>query len=349
MHASPKLPLALLICLVTVAVPLKSQGTVHYPDANTPPTVATPGGWFPWFTNTTGVRYQIRIPASAFATLTLPINLDSIGFVLGTTVTGAPATYSQFRINLGPSATPALTNSFSTNLVPGTETLVADLSGTTIAAQAAAGVWYDVTFTAPYAYAGGDLILDVQSQIPTGGTYLRSGVSTLVPRLSNNAYTGTQTTGTLGATNGVKVRFGWSLSGPPEYQVNTAGAGLTINGVLGNSGIPAQPTLTVGSAVSAFATGGSVGFPWEVGISLLPLVPRSAGALVTADNELVNVDITDPNLFLLWNFFQSPPFAPLSLGYPTGAPSVVSLQLIIIDPTVVSGVRCSQPSRVTVQ
>lgn len=339
---------ALSIVVLAVLAAAAPAQFVHYPDDNTPPNAATPGGWYPWFTNATGVRYQIRIPATAFAAVPLPINLTSIGFVLGTTNTGVAATYSLMQFRLGPSAVAALTNTFATNLLPGTETLVADASGQTYQPQVTTGVWIDIPFPAVFPYGGGDLILDVQSQIPSGGAYHRSAVSSLVPRLTNTAYTGSQTTGTLGSSSGVKVRFGWTTSGPPEFQVNQPGASLAINGVAGNVVAPATVAITIGQPAAAVLASSNLGLPWEVGLGLAPLVPRSAGGLSLADGQVVNLDITDPFLTLLWNFFQSPPFTPLALAYPTGGASTLSLQMLVVDPAQASGLSCSQPNRVTV-
>lgn len=345
----PRTPIVVAFIIAVAATAVGQGPFVHYPDDNVAPNFTTPGGWYPWFTNATGTRYQIRIPATAFASVTLPVNLTSIGFVLGTTANGLPATYSVMQFRLGPSAAPALTNTFATNLAPGTETLIADVSGSTYQPQVATGVWIDIPLTSIYPYTGGDLVLEIQSRIPTGGTYHRSSVSALVPRLTNSAYNGTQTTGTLIASNGVKVRFALAPAGPPEYQVNSVAASLLVNGIQGNVGAPATFTVPIGLAVNAIFSSTNLGFPWEIGLGPAPLVPRSGGALTTADGELVNLDVTDPSLFLFWGLFQSPPYANATLAYPTGGPSVLSVQFLIIDPIALSGVRCAQASRVTVQ
>ncbi|HYC78635.1 MAG TPA: hypothetical protein VEI02_13490 [Planctomycetota bacterium] len=213
--------LSVVALLALAAVPLRSQTPfAYYPDDNVAPNYSAPGGWFPWFTNTTGIRIQFLVPASVFTTQGMT-SLGSIGFFTGgSTPASTNATFSIFQVRIGPAALPALTNTFDNNLLPGTETLVYDAPFSTY--PFSTGQWTDLPFSAPYALPGGAIIVDVRSQIPVGGAYLASTVSSTVPRVVNSAYTG-QATGTLGASSGSKMRF---APGGNHLTVVTSGGGV---------------------------------------------------------------------------------------------------------------------------
>jgi hypothetical protein len=212
----------LLSAVAFVASPAaKAQGHVYYPDDNVAPNYSAPAGWFPWFTNATGTRIQMLVPASAFASTAAP-GLSSIGFFLGgSTPANTNATFTILQIRIGPAGSPTLTNTFATNLVPGTETLVVDAPGTTIAPSG--GAWVDFPFTSMLATPTGSIVVDIQTQIPSGGAYLQSTVSSSVPRCVQGTYTG-QTTGTLGTSSGCKMRFGLVLEN--ILNVATSGGGV---------------------------------------------------------------------------------------------------------------------------
>lgn len=135
----------------------------------------------------------------------------------------------------------------------------------------------------------------------------------------------------------------------PEYQVNQPGASLVVGGVLGTSQAFALVNLSSGQSTIASFTSNNQGQPWEAGIGNAPLIPLSLGALTTVDGQILNLDITDPALTLLWNLFQSPPFVNLTLPVAFTGPSTLSIQLAVLDPGASSGLRLSQPVRVIVQ
>lgn len=212
---------ATALAVALLLAPAKAQSFLYYPDDNTGASYSAPAGWYPWYTNTTGSRLQILVPASAFSGFPGGV-LTSIGSYLGNSVPAGAAsvTFSIFQVRIGPAAVPALTNTYAANLLPGTETLVIDAPGVTLPVNAA-GSWQDVPFTAPWVYPGGDLIVDFQTQIPAGGPYFHSTVSSAVPRCVSATYTG-QTTGTLGASSGTKVRFGYN----PENILTATTSGM---------------------------------------------------------------------------------------------------------------------------
>jgi hypothetical protein len=210
------------VFVLAAALPCQAQSFAYYPDDNMPPNFAAPAGWYPWFTNTTGSRLQILVPASALASIAGPIT--SIGGFLGNsapTAGAASVTFANFQVRIGPAGVPALTNTFATNLVPGTETLVVNSPGLTLPVNPAGG-WQDVPLNVPYILPGGAIVVDFQSSIPVGGVYFQSSVSSTVPRCVAATYTG-QATGTLSAGSGTKVRFGYA----PEnlFIATTTGGG----------------------------------------------------------------------------------------------------------------------------
>jgi hypothetical protein len=137
--------------------------------------------------------------------------------------------------------------------------------------------------------------------------------------------------------------------GLPEYQVNQAAASLSINGIQGTGQSFALVNLLVGQTASVSLASTSVGQPWEVVAGVAPLIPRSAGALVITDGQLVNVDLSDAALTFVWNFFQSPPFANAVLPVSFPAPGLLSLQMAVLDPNSPVGFALSQPVRLVIQ
>ena len=78
------------------------------------------------------------------------------------------------------------------------------------------------------------------------------------------------------------------------------------------------------------------------------MIPASAGAFLTPDGDLVNIDLADPLFSFLWGGFASPPFANMTLPISFASPTSISGQLAVGDPTSITGARLSQPVRVIV-
>ncbi|MAG58087.1 MAG: hypothetical protein CMJ83_17510 [Planctomycetes bacterium] len=150
--------------------------------------------------------------------------------------------------------------------------------------------------------------------------------------------------------NMIQVR---DLSATPEYQTNAfPGASLDINGVQGTNQTAATVTIPTGVPATLNLGSTNAGQLWDLGSGLAPLIPASAGALTTSDGQIVNLDIADPTLGFWFNLLQGPTWgpttsvsAPFSLSFATG----VSLQMIVVDPSLLSGVALSQPVRLIVQ
>ena len=244
--------IAVALVLAT-AVPCQAQSFAYYPDDNTPPNYAAPAGWYPWFTNATGCRLQILVPASALAGITGPIT--SIGGFLGNSspTAGQPSvTFANFQVRIGPAGAAALTNTFATNLVPGTDTLVVNQQNLTMTVNPAGG-WQDLPLPVPYNLPGGPIVIDWQSSVPTGGVYFLSSVSATVPRCVAATYTG-QATGTLSTGSGSKVRLGYALD---NLLVATTTGGGT--GDLSLSLTMITPGAVEGYTLATFTAIGPVG------------------------------------------------------------------------------------------
>ncbi len=276
----------LFVSLLASAPSLAQQAYVYYPYDNVAPNYATPAGWYPMYTNATGIRLQIMVPASAFSSFASS-GLTSIGFFCGNSVPAATnVTYSILQVRIGPAAVPALTATFAANLLPGTETLVVNLPGTTYTPNPA-GAWLDIPFGANFPVPTTNIIVDVQTQIPTGGAYLGCSVGATVPHCVSTADTGTQTTGTLSTASGSKVRFG----GIPE---NILGA------VTGGSG---TGDLTL--SLTNINTSAGAGY--------LLLTTDGTHALGTGPMFGIYPDATT------WGIFSSPLFPGNPLHFPLGA------------------------------
>ena len=206
-------------CLVTAAT---AQNVVYYPDDNVAPNYTAPAGWSPWFTNAVGSRLQTLVPASVF-TGVIGAGLNSIGFYLGNSIPGSTtAVFTVMQVRIAPSPSGILTDTFATNLPPGVATLVVDLPGSMYAPSA--GAWVDLSFLANYPIPTGAIVVDIQTQIPSGGAYLHSTVGSTVPRCVQVNYTG-QSTGTLGAAFGPKMRFGYQPNNLLSVVTSGGGAG----------------------------------------------------------------------------------------------------------------------------
>lgn len=123
----------------------------------------------------------------------------------------------------------------------------------------------------------------------------------------------------------------------PEYETNSPGSNLDVDGV---QGTPCQPAVTVqsqGAAGLANFASTNVGLGFEAVIAAAPLISVSGGALVTANLQFLNVNVAAPALLFLNggavpNFLVPFPGA-FSVGYtaPQG-PFVLSIQMANIDP-----------------
>ncbi len=159
---------------------------------------------------------------------------------------------------------------------------------------------------------------------------------------------GTATTGGRLAS----VRLGYT-SGPPSFapswELNSAASSLDINGVstqlaCGLNAAVSNQCVGVSSNVALNST--NVGFPFDVVYGSLPLAPGgSAGSFATANGQLVNVDVTDPNLGFLLGLAFTSPFANAVIPFSSPVPLAISSQLLNIDVSNPDGFALSAAAR----
>lgn len=168
---------------------------------------------------------------------------------------------------------------------------------------------------------------------------------------ANYLYLYVNNTGVTGA-GGIQFSATIAVYPPPEYQTNSFLAGLNVNGVFGTSHVPAAPTLLTGATGTLSLVSTVAGQPWDLGAGSAPLVPASAGAVTTSDGQIVNLDLSDPTLSLWFNFLQGPTFPPvliMSIPFSIPVATSISAQMIIVNPSMSSGIALSGATRLTIQ
>jgi hypothetical protein len=230
---------------------------------------------------------------------------------------------------------------------PGTGTVTCTISGLTV------GNFYEIQIwstddrggagwrTSDWADACGAVGASLSGHSVTG---IFSATST-----SQTFCNGPQQSISYNLINMIQVR---NLSATPEYQVNAPPASLDVNSVQGTSQMVAAVTIPVGiSATLNFGSTNS-GQAWDMGIGSAPLIPASAGALQTSNGQIVNLDLADPTLNLWFNFLQGPmwgPSATISIPFSFPLATSLSAQMVVVAPTMSSGIALSQPVRLIVQ
>ena len=135
-----------------------------------------------------------------------------------------------------------------------------------------------------------------------------------------------------------------------QYQTNSALMGLDVNGSQGFPWTPATVTLPAGAAATLNMSSSNLGFLWDLGYGPAPLLPASGGGLATAGGQVLNLDLGDPLFGTLWNYSLSP-YGFVNVAIPFSVPNsgAVSLQMLILAPSLPDGVALSQPTRLIVQ
>ncbi|MAG55595.1 MAG: hypothetical protein CMJ83_04815 [Planctomycetes bacterium] len=142
------------------------------------------------------------------------------------------------------------------------------------------------------------------------------------------------------------------LSGTPQYQTNSGLGSLDVNGVQGTTQSPAIVNVPIGTTATLGLGSTNAGMLWDLGSGLAPLISVSAGAFVLPDGQIVNLDVSDPTLSFWFNLLQGPtwiPWGALSIPFSVPVPAAVSMQMVVVSPTLPSGVVLSQPVRLIVQ
>lgn len=201
--------------------------------------------------------------------------------------------------------------------------------------------------------AGGELLATLGPLTMTGGTQIVTGQITIPPVVAGNTRLrvrlsyGTMASGTEACANN---NFGncedYSVStggGPvtPEYQVNQPSASHDIDGVQGTAFSTANVNKCAGDGFVVNLNSSNVGFPFDVLVSPIPVVPVSQGGLWTG-NQAVNVNLAA----FVFGFggFTTPFFGNLALPFSFGAAADFYTQMAVVDPSNPDGIAISQPN-----
>ncbi len=137
----------------------------------------------------------------------------------------------------------------------------------------------------------------------------------------------------------------------PEWQVNQAGSSLDINGVQGTMFGKALSTVCTGATVTANFASVNTLMPFEVLLSPTASIGFSAGAMGTANGQLLNIGLGGPLLWLnggvFMNFVPFPGTFAATFGVGT-SPLTLSAQQIVVDPTNPDGFALSQAPQLDV-
>ncbi len=144
-----------------------------------------------------------------------------------------------------------------------------------------------------------------------------------------------------------------SVQNPPaNYQVNSAPATFTVNGINGTPYNKAVANLvatncSLGSANVALSSS-NPGNAWDLAITVGPGVPVTAGGFYTGGGQIVNINVFDPTLSFLNGLTFAVPFANFTLPLQLSAPFDVSAQMIILDALSPDGFTLSQLNEIHV-
>lgn len=138
------------------------------------------------------------------------------------------------------------------------------------------------------------------------------------------------------------VGLGPFIPGTPAWQCNQTNSSVDINGAVDPG--PSGPMVTetgVNSAVS-INLGGLSGMPWEMAITAPEGgVPLGGGGIAIAGPQVINVDLTAPSLFFLYNLGFANSFVPLSIPANSSTAAKYSMQMVVLDPAQPSGTALS--------
>ena len=156
------------------------------------------------------------------------------------------------------------------------------------------------------------------------------------------------TSATLAAFQTAFTALGCTGGPPPlhEFQVNQANSTLLIDGQAGSPSAPAISARCIGDGATLAGAGNNanLGRAYDVGISFLPLVPRTGGGLSAAGGQVINLNFA--SLIFLSTLGPTPALPAwtggFSLPLPTNAAGTISFQMLNIAPSLAAGYALSQ-------
>ena len=220
----------------------------------------------------------------------------------------------------------------------------------TIAAGATQAFWLTCTAatTSNILYTSGPVGGLCGVMVTDGVLNLRRGVGKTYP-LPGSTFG--MTTGQLCGANsgrGWNGRVTYQTGATASFETNDLNSSLDVNGVQGTACSKAVTTVCAGALANFTLATALVGNGFDVAYNLSPTVGGGAGALVTPNGQLVNIDFFGGLFFL--NGGGVPVFNPhpgvIAVGFGM-APFTISAQQIVLDPTHPDFFSLSQASQVT--
>jgi hypothetical protein len=152
-----------------------------------------------------GYVFQAGYAASQFSSIPLGTKITSIGYRLasGEGTLTSEIDYSQFNIQIGKAAEPigSLSATFAANL--GTDTVLArsgplDIAAGTFIGGGTVNPFYQIPFSTPYTYTGGDLVITIRDTASVEYNFDVDGVAVGSGITDTNAAYGTDSSATNG-------------------------------------------------------------------------------------------------------------------------------------------------------
>jgi hypothetical protein len=258
-------------------------------------------------------------------------------------------------------------NPVSMTVVPGTQNLLIGHTGATVL-WSMAGTNLNGGFSVAGFLTSGTIISGITAY-PLTGNYLltSSGGNTVYEVTPTGTLVSTTPLASYGVNNIQALDFDpssgllvvadnttvtihmFQLATGPQFQTNQPEASLDLNGLVGTSFAPATLTVPINQIVTLNGSSTLTGAGWDIVVSTVPLLSVFQGAPVLPDGQILNINFFDPGLFFINGFFNGPPFANFAAPFSVGAPINFSAQMAVLDPSIPTQVRLSQPVRLIVQ
>ncbi|MAG56944.1 MAG: hypothetical protein CMJ83_11675 [Planctomycetes bacterium] len=140
-----------------------------------------------------------------------------------------------------------------------------------------------------------------------------------------------------------------------EYQVNSPGGSLLIDGIQGDPWTLAQATRCTSTMASIRISGVAGNFPYDLWFQVNPLLSQSGGAFITPIGQIAAISLADPLGRWLIGGLAPNRTIPLPSGgvweevFPTGTvPASVGAQAYVVDPGSPESTTLTQPTQFSV-